>query len=452
MSATATAAVSKAGAVKKDSVPEIIAASMVGTAIEFYDNYCYSIAAASYFGTIFFPAASKANPALGTMYAFLTFAVSFLARPFGSMLFGHFGDKIGRKTTLVVALMTMGISTFVVGLLPGYEQLGALSIVILCICRACQGVGLAGEWSGAALVATENAPANKRALYGSFPNLGAPIGFFLSNGTYFLLETFNDNDAMLAWGWRVPFLLSSILVIVGLVVRVQMEETPIFRMAQEQKKVVKSPLTEVFKKSWKEVIQATFLVAVTYTLFYTLATWSLAWGTKTVEQGGGNLGFTNQEYLLMLMIAVCVFAAFIVISCVNADKFGRKRVIIISSCCLIAFALLFPFLLDPAVVGQRNFATNLLFLCIGFALMGTAFGPIGAFLPELFDANVRYSGSGIGYNLAAIVGAAFVPTIATWLSHHWGVHSVGLYLGVMALCCLIAVLSCKETKNVDFTK
>ena len=235
-------------------------------------------------------------------------------------------------------------------------------------------------------------------------------------------------------------------------VRVQMEETPIFRMAQEQKKVVKSPLTEVFKKSWKEVIQATFLVAVTYTLFYTLATWSLAWGTKTVEQGGGNLGFSNQEYLLMLMIAVCVFAAFIVISCVNADKFGRKRVIIISSCCLIAFALLFPFLLDPAVVGQRNFATNLLFLCIGFALMGTAFGPIGAFLPELFDANVRYSGSGIGYNLAAIVGAAFVPTIATWLSHHWGVHSVGLYLGVMALCCLIAVLSCKETKNVDFTK
>lgn len=255
------------------------------------------------------------------------------------------------------------------------------------------------------VVATENAPEDKRALYGSFPELGAPIGFFLSNGTYFLLETFNDNDAMLAWGWRVPFLLSSILVIVGLVVRVQMEETPIFRMAQEQKKVVKSPLTEVFKKSWKEVIQATFLVAVTYTLFYTLATWSLAWGTKTVEQGGGNLGFSNQEYLLMLMIAVCVFAAFIVISCVNADKFGRKRVIIISSCCLIAFALLFPFLLDPAVVGQRNFATNLLFLCIGFALMGTAFGPIGAFLPELFDANVRYSGSGIGYNLAAIVGA-----------------------------------------------
>ena len=447
---TVEAAAGKAQAMVRDSVKTVIAASMVGTAIEFYDFYAYGTAAANYFPKVFF--GDTTNPTVALLASLLTFAIVFIARPLGSLVFGHFGDRMGRKTTLVVSLLTMGIATFLIGCLPTYNQWGVAAVAVLCLCRFVQGIGLGGEWSGAALVATENAPEDKRALYGSFPELGAPIGFFLSNGTYFLLETFNDNDAMLAWGWRVPFLLSSILVIVGLVVRVQMEETPIFRMAQEQKKVVKSPLTEVFKKSWKEVIQATFLVAVTYTLFYTLATWSLAWGTKTVEQGGGNLGFTNQEYLLMLMIAVCVFAAFIVISCVNADKFGRKRVIIISSCCLIAFALLFPFLLDPAVVGQRNFATNLLFLCIGFALMGTAFGPIGAFLPELFDANVRYSGSGIGYNLAAIVGAAFVPTIATWLSHHWGVHSVGLYLGVMALCCLIAVLSCKETKNVDFTK
>ena len=447
---TVEAAAGKAQAMVRDSVKTVIAASMVGTAIEFYDFYAYGTAAANYFPKVFF--GDTTNPTVALLASLLTFAIAFIARPLGSLVFGHFGDRMGRKTTLVVSLLTMGIATFLIGCLPTYNQWGVAAVAVLCLCRFVQGIGLGGEWSGAALVATENAPEDKRALYGSFPELGAPIGFFLSNGTYFLLETFNDNDAMLAWGWRVPFLLSSILVIVGLVVRVQMEETPIFRMAQEQKKVVKSPLTEVFKKSWKEVIQATFLVAVTYTLFYTLATWSLAWGTKTLEQGGGNLGFSNQEYLLMLMIAVCVFAAFIVISCVNADKFGRKRVIIISSCCLIAFALLFPFLLDPAVVGQRNFATNLLFLCIGFALMGTAFGPIGAFLPELFDANVRYSGSGIGYNLAAIVGAAFVPTIATWLSHHWGVHSVGLYLGVMALCCLIAVLSCKETKNVDFTK
>ena len=444
------AAAGKAQAMVRDSVKTVIAASMVGTAIEFYDFYAYGTAAANYFPKVFF--GDTTNPTVALLASLLTFAIAFIARPLGSLVFGHFGDRMGRKTTLVVSLLTMGIATFLIGCLPTYSQWGIVAVAALCLCRFVQGIGLGGEWSGAALVATENAPEDKRALYGSFPELGAPIGFFLSNGTYFLLETFNDNDAMLAWGWRVPFLLSAVLVIVGLVVRVQMEETPIFRMAQEQKKVVKSPLTEVFKKSWKEVIQATFLVAVTYTLFYTLATWSLAWGTKTIEQGGGNLGFTNREYLLMLMLAICVFAAFIVISCVNADKFGRKRVIVISSCCLVAFALLFPFLLDPSVVGQRNFAANLLFLCIGFALMGTAFGPIGAFLPELFAANVRYSGSGIGYNLAAIVGAAFVPTIATWLSHHWGVHSVGLYLGVMAVCCLVAVLSCKETKDVDFAK
>ena len=444
------AAAGKAQAMVRDSVKTVIAASMVGTAIEFYDFYAYGTAAANYFPKVFF--GDTTNPTVALLASLLTFAIAFIARPLGSLVFGHFGDRMGRKTTLVVSLLTMGVATFLIGCLPTYSQWGIVAVAALCLCRFVQGIGLGGEWSGAALVATENAPEDKRALYGSFPELGAPIGFFLSNGTYFLLETFNDNDAMLAWGWRVPFLLSAVLVIVGLVVRVQMEETPIFRMAQEQKKVVKSPLTEVFKKSWKEVIQATFLVAVTYTLFYTLATWSLAWGTKTIEQGGGNLGFTNREYLLMLMLAICVFAAFIVISCVNADKFGRKRVIVFSSCCLVAFALLFPFLLDPAVVGQRNFAASLLFLCIGFALMGTAFGPIGAFLPELFDANVRYSGSGIGYNLAAIVGAAFVPTIATWLSHHWGVHSVGLYLGVMAVCCLVAVLSCKETRDVDFTK
>ena len=416
-------AAGKAATLVRDSVKTVIAASMVGTAIEFYDFYAYGTAAANYFPHIFFSA--KDNPTVALLMSLLTFAVAFIARPLGSLIFGHFGDRMGRKTTLVVSLMTMGVGTFLIGCLPTYDQVGVGAVAILCLLRFIQGIGLGGEWSGAALVATENAPEDKRALYGSFPELGAPIGFFLSNGTYFVLESFNNQDAMLAWGWRVPFLLSAILVIVGLVVRVHMEETPIFRMAQEQKKVVKSPLTEVFRKSWRQVLQATFLVAVTYTLFYTLATWSLAWGTKEQGEGGGNLGFTNQEYLLMLMISICA---------------------------LVVFAVLFPFLLDGGLVGQKNFFANMVFLCVGFALMGIAFGPIGAFLPELFDANVRYSGSGIGYNLAAIVGAAFVPTIATWLSSHWGVHSVGLYLAVMAVCCLVSVLTCKETKDVDFTK
>ena len=358
MSATATAAVSKAGAVKKDSVPEIIAASMVGTAIEFYDNYCYSIAAASYFGTIFFPAASKANPALGTMYAFLTFAVSFLARPFGSMLFGHFGDKIGRKTTLVVALMTMGISTFVVGLLPGYEQLGALSIVILCICRACQGVGLAGEWSGAALVATENAPANKRALYGSFPNLGAPIGFFCAYGLNLLLDSTLGSTAMQAWGWRIPFLCSAVLVIIGPYVRLRMTETPIFRKAVEQDRVVKHPLRSLLPY-WKEVLLGTFAMGITYSLFYVLGTWSLSYAVKVMKPP-----FSQNEYLAMQMVSVVFFAIFIFVTCIYSDKLGRKTVLISTTLATLVFSL---FAMQSL---QHNVLTVMLFLCVGVAADG----------------------------------------------------------------------------------
>ena len=437
MSATATAAVSKAGAVKKDSVPEIIAASMVGTAIEFYDNYCYSIAAASYFGTIFFPAASKANPALGTMYAFLTFAVSFLARPFGSMLFGHFGDKIGRKTTLVVALMTMGISTFVVGLLPGYEQLGALSIVILCICRACQGVGLAGEWSGAALVATENAPANKRALYGSFPNLGAPIGFFCAYGLNLLLTTHLGQEQMGAWGWRIPFLASVVLVIIGLYVRARMSETPVFQKASEEKRTSKHPLRDLLPY-WKEVVLGTVAMGITYTLFYVLGTWSLSYGVK-------GLGFQQSEYLLLQMVSVVFFAIFIVVSCVYADKVGRKKVLLAVTAATLVFSFFTPFLL------VHSAAHILVFLCIGFVLMGGLFGPCGAYLPELFPVHVRYSGAGLSYNLAAIFGGAFAPTIAQALvNSKFGVAGVGWYMAIMAALALLALFLIKESKDKDY--
>ncbi|WP_436406071.1 MFS transporter [Bifidobacterium mongoliense] len=430
----------------RQSVKTVIAASMVGTAIEFYDFYAYGTAAANYFPKVFFGHTGTAA-LIGSL---LTFAVAFVARPVGSVVFGHFGDRMGRKTTLVVSLLTMGVATFLIGCLPTYDMWGWFAVAVLVLCRFVQGIGLGGEWSGAALVATENAPENRRALYGSFPELGAPIGFFLSNGTYFLLEMFNDSNAMLTWGWRVPFLLSAVLVIVGLVARVHMEETPVFQRTLREHRVVKAPLREVFRHSWRQVLQATFLVAVTYTLFYTLATWSLAWATKPVGQGGGGLGFTNQEYLLMLMVAICVFALFIVLSCLYADKVGRRKVLLFSSVALVVFSLLFPYLLMGQ--GQRDTVSVMVFLCVGFALMGIAFGPIGAFLPELFAANVRYSGSGIGYNLAAIVGAAFVPSVATWLSEHWGVQSVGMYLGVMALCCLVGVLTCKETKNTDFER
>ncbi|MBT1173722.1 MHS family MFS transporter [Bifidobacterium sp. MA2] len=436
---SATAVASDSTKVKKDSVPEIIAASMVGTAIEFYDNYCYSIASASYFGAIFFPAATKANPAIGTMLAFLTFAVSFLARPFGSMLFGHFGDKIGRKTTLVVALMTMGISTFLVGCLPGYDQFGIYAIIILCLCRACQGVGLAGEWSGAALVATENAPAHKRALYGSFPNLGAPIGFFCAYGLNLLLDTTLGPDKMQAWGWRIPFLCSAVLVIIGLYVRLRMTETPIFRKAVANDRVVKHPLRALVPY-WKEVLLGTFAMGITYTLFYVLGTWSLSYGVKVMQPA-----FTQNEYLAMQMTSVVFFAIFILISCIYSDRIGRKKVLITTTALTLVFSLFAMNLL------HHNVVTVMIFLCVGFALMGCLFGPCGAYLPELFPTNVRYSGAGLSYNLAAILGGAFAPTIATALVQATGsVVSVGWYMAIMAALALIALFLIKESKDKDY--
>ena len=429
-------------------VRKVAVSSFLGNFIEWFDYASYS-----YFATtialVFFP---TDNHTVAMLQTFGVFALSFILRPIGALFWGSYGDKKGRKAALAHSIMFMSGASFLIGCLPSYSVIGVGAPILLLLLRMVQGFSASGEYAGAATFLGEYAPTSKRGIYCSLIPASTAIGL-LAGSTLATLMTANMNSsAMVGWGWRVPFLLSAILVIVGLVVRVHMEETPIFRMAQEQKKVVKSPLTEVFRKSWRQVLQATFLVAVTYTLFYTLATWSLAWGTKEQGEGGGNLGFTNQEYLLMLMISICVFALFIVLSCLYADKIGRRRVLTFSSCALVVFAVLFPFLLDGGLVGQKNFFANMVFLCVGFALMGIAFGPIGAFLPELFDANVRYSGSGIGYNLAAIVGAAFVPTIATWLSSHWGVHSVGLYLAVMAVCCLVSVLTCKETKDVDFTK
>ena len=389
---------------------------------------------------IFFTDVAKQNPFLATLFSFVTFAVSFLARPFGSLLFGHFGDKLGRKKTLVVALMTMGISTFVVGLLPGFDVLGPLSVVLLCLCRACQGLGLAGEWSGAALVATENAPANKRALYGSFPNLGAPIGFFCAYGVNLLLETHLDQATMVAWGWRIPFLLSAILVVVGLVVRERMSETPVFQKAVKEDRVVKAPLKEL-TKYWKQVVLGTCAMGVTYTLFYVLGTWSLSYGVKT-------LGFTQPEYLGMQMVSIFFFAGFIVVGCLQADKRGRKSVLLFTTAVTLVFSFFSPALLGTA--GNTSVAGVMVFLCVGFVLMGGLFGPCGAYLPELFPANVRYSGAGLAYNLASILGGAFAPTIATALVQSYGIMALGWYLGAMSALALVALFLIKESKDMDY--
>ncbi|ANZ64899.1 MFS transporter [Secundilactobacillus paracollinoides] len=424
--------------IERDPVKTVILASMIGTAIEFFDFYAYGTAAATYFPKVFFP---EVTPTIAMILSLLTFGVAFVARPLGSLIFGHFGDKLGRKRTLVVSLLIMGVSTVLIGVLPGFAKLGMASIALLCLCRFIQGIGLGGEWSGAVLVATENAPKNKRALFGAFPELGAPIGFFLCNGLYYILESNLTASQMQAFGWRIPFLASAVLVIVGLWIRRRMSETPLYRMAQEQDNVTKAPLAKVFKENWRQVLQGTLTMSVSYTFFFLLSTWSLSYATTA-------LGFANKEWLLMLMGSIVAFAAMILYSSLMADKFGRKKVLLLGTILIAAFAMIFPFFLN----GNHNVAGGLFFLIVGFLAMGVVYGPVAALLPELFPTSTRYSGAGIAYNASAIVGAAFAPTLASWLVDQWGIHAVGFYLAIMAIVAFLALLTTKETKEIDYTK
>ena len=423
---------------ERDPVKTVILASMMGTAIEFFDFYAYGTASAAYFPKVFFP---QMTPLLATLLSLLTFGVAFVARPVGSFVFGHFGDRLGRKKNLVVSLLVMGVATVAIGFIPGYQSIGVGGALLLCLCRFVQGIGLGGEWSGAVLVATENAPADKRALYGAFPEVGAPIGFFICNGLFYVLEKMLTPAQMMSFGWRVPFWASSVLVVIGLYVRHRLQETPLFKLAQERDNTTRSPLKVVFKENWREILKGTFLMGATYAMFFTLTTWSLSFATTA-------LGFSHSEFLLLLMAAIVEFAVLIMTTSVLADKVGRKKVLMTSSVALVVFSLVFPYFLE----GQHNMVGMLLFLGLGFVVMGTLYGPVGAVLPELFPTKVRYSGAGITYNLAAVVGAAVAPTITTWLIATFGLHYAGMYMFVLAVVSVVAWALTPETKDVDYTK
>ena len=423
---------------ERNPVKTVILASMMGTAIEFFDFYAYGTASAAYFPKVFFP---QMTPLLATLLSLLTFGVAFVARPVGSFVFGHFGDRLGRKKTLVVSLLVMGVATVAIGFIPGYQSIGVGGALLLCLCRFVQGIGLGGEWSGAVLVATENAPADKRALYGAFPEVGAPIGFFICNGLFYVLEKVLTPAQMMTFGWRVPFWASSVLVVIGLYVRHRLQETPLFKLAQERDNTTRSPLKVVFKENWREILKGTFLMGATYAMFFTLTTWSLSFATTA-------LGFSHSEFLLLLMAAIVEFAVLIMATSVLADKVGRKKVLMTASVALVVFSLVFPYFLE----GQHNMVGMLLFLSMGFVVMGTLYGPVGAVLPELFPTKVRYSGAGITYNLAAVVGAAVAPTITTWLIAAFGLHYAGMYMFVLAVVSVVAWVLTPETKNVDYTK
>lgn len=414
------------------SALRILVASFVGTAIEFYDFYIYATAAALVIGPIFFP---PGEPAVQTLQAFATFAIAFLARPVGAALFGHLGDRIGRKATLVASLMTMGVSTVLIGCLPTFASAGWLAPAALCLLRFGQGLGFGGEWGGAALLAVENAPPGRRALYGIFPQLGAPVGFAAANLSFLGLSLTLSPPDFEAWGWRLPFLASAALVGVGLYVRLKLTETPLFQAALREAEPERVPIMAVLARHLRPMLLGTLAMVACYAVFYLSTVFALSYGTSA-------LGFPRKTFLLFECAAIVFMALGIPLSGRAADRFGRRPVLLSG----LAFTALLGALIGP-MLGSGQGALVLGFLCLGLFAMGWIFGPMGALLPELFPTRVRYTGASVSYNLAGIIGAAGAPAIAQALSQWGGIGSVGWYLGIAAGISFLAVVLMPETRG-----
>jgi len=403
----------------------VLFASMIGTTIEFFDFYIYATAAVLVFPRLFFAAG---DPTAAVLQSLATFALAFFARPVGSALFGHFGDRIGRKKTLVASLMTMGLSTVLIGLLPTYATIGVAAPLLLCLCRFGQGLGLGGEWGGAVLLAVENAPEGRRARYGMFPQFGAPAGFLCSTGIFLALTNLMTDAQFFAYGWRIPFLASAALVFVGLYVRLRLTETPAFTRAIAKNERVRVPMLTLFRHQWGTVLLGAFAAMATFVIFYLMTVFSLSWAIA-------QFGYTRRDFLILQMIAVLFFALTIPISAALADRYGRYRMLIGASAGIMLYGVFYG-----RLFGSGSTAGMLLFLSLGLALMGLTYGPLGTTLTELYPTTVRYTGASLSFNLAGIVGASLAPYIATRLATDFSVAAVGYYLSSAGLLTLIALL------------
>jgi metabolite-proton symporter len=409
---------------------KVLTASLVGTTIEFFDFYIYGTAAVLVFPLLFFPATDATAARLASL---ATFGIAFLARPIGSAVFGHFGDRVGRKTTLVAALLTMGVSTVAIGLLPTYAAIGIAAPALLALCRFGQGFGLGGEWAGAVLLAVENAPPGKRALYGMFPQLGAPFGLFLSNVVFIALTRSMTDQQFVGGGWRIPFLASAVLVLVGLWVRLKIAETPVFAAAMRRQERVEVPMLVVVREHPRMLVAGMLSALATFVLFYVMTVFTLAWGTA-------ELGFTRERFLLIQLIGVACFAATIPISASIAER-GRRRMLFAATAAIGLFGLVLGPLFEMGTGGAV--AT----LAIGLGLMGLTYGPLGTALSELFPTAVRYTGSSLAFNFAGIFGASLAPYIATALATRYGVAYVGYYVTAVAALTWIGLMATRETAD-----
>ncbi|HXY22626.1 MAG TPA: MFS transporter [Burkholderiaceae bacterium] len=421
--------------VKRNAPVTVLLASLVGTTVEFFDFYIYATAAVLVFPRAFFP---SSDPAAAMLQSLITFALAFFARPVGSAIFGHFGDRIGRKATLVGALLTMGVSTVLIGLLPTFDTLGALAPLLLAVCRFGQGLGLGGEWGGAVLLATENAPQVKRAWYGMFPQLGAPIGFVLSGGVFLWLTQILSEEEFFRFGWRIPFLASAVLVGIGLYVRFKVTETPIFQNFLLHERRVRVPMFKVIGRHPRALVLGTMAALATFVLFYLMTVFALGWGTSALR-------YTRHDFLLIQLFAVVFFGLTIPLSAWLADRRGRRTTLVVSLAAVFAFG----FLMAPMFVAGRTLEVAL-YLSLGMALIGMTYGPLGTFLSELFPTEVRYTGTSLSFNLAGIFGASLAPYFATTLATRYGLTAVGYYLSVAAAISLTAQLLTRGAGGGEF--
>ncbi|MEU5051827.1 MFS transporter [Streptomyces sp. NPDC021096] len=410
----------------------LAAASMAGTAIEFYDFFAYGTAAALVLGPLFFPTVS---PLLGTLAAFGTFGVGFIARPLGSVLFGHIGDRLGRRPVLISSLLLTGIATVTVGLVPTYKDIGIAAPVLLLLLRFLQGLGVGGEWGGAVLLTAEHAPAHRRALWASIPQIGPTLGFLLANGITLTLSTTLTDAQFLSWGWRVPFWAAGVLAAVGLLLRAQLTETPDFRALTANDTRSSRPFAEVVRGHWRLVLLTAGGLSMGYSVFYTVTTWSLAYGTE-------QLGIDRTVMLGCIMVAVAVSGAAAPLAAVLGDRFGRRPMCLVG--CTAVALWMFPLI---GLLRTGRPALMVLGFVVAMLSFMTAFGVVGAYLPELYDARVRCTGAAVGYNLAGVLGGALTPLVATASARGdgppWG---VAVYLTGIALVSLACFLLLPETR------
>lgn len=411
----------------------IAMASSIGTIIEFYDFAVFGTASALIFGKVFFPSLGDAK---GLALAMATFGVAFVARPFGAILFGHFGDRLGRKRTLVTTLLLMGGSTMAVGLLPTSATIGVAAPTVLVLLRVLQGLAVGGEWAGASLLTAENAPDGKRGKWGLYPQLGPSVGFMMSCATFLTLSATMSADTFLAWGWRIPFLASAVLIVVGLIVRLSIEESPEFRDLVRQKRVEKLPLGKLLRHEHRALVQAAFAAAAAFALFYIGVTYMSSYGTAT-------LGLSNTSVLTLSIFGGGAFCAATICGAIASDRYGHRNIVVLGNAVSVAASLLvFP------IVDRGTAGAFLVGLLVVLGAGGIAYGPLASLLPAMFSAEYRYSGAGLAYNLSVMLGASVTPLVANRLLESYGSTAIGIYLAAISVVSLVSSLTLPQSMAV----